>query len=182
MRKQNRGGWLIAIFFLMKKYLFVFICLFSFNVICESKIKFDSEDEKECLITAMLGEISNGTEYEQRTFLWFFDKQTRQHGMGYCSEFFAYKPGGARKYSSSSTRNLIRIAKEKNNKKIYKKAYKLIGHFISGKFKPDKIQTKIMTFTNVFATRKWGTLSWHKKHLIDKIIVGKKVYSKHKWS
>lgn len=169
------------------KYVLVFLlCIISsataIGKVNIEEIRLKSESEKECLLTVMLGEISNGTDYEQRSFLWFFHFRESTHKMGYCSEFFSYKHGGARKYSSSDTRSLLRISQEKLDKQTYRKAKKNVEAFLSGSIRPDETQRALKKMTNVFAARKWGTLSWHKKHLIKKIQIGKTVYSQHRWS
>lgn len=164
------------------KFILLYLLFFIIHTESLASDRLKSESEQECLTTVLIGEISNGTEYEQRSFLWFFHYEESKHKSGYCSEFFSYKLGGAKKYSSSTTRNLLRISEEKKNKQIYKKVQKLIKSFVSGRIKPDATQQRLRKMTNVYATRKWGTLSWHKKHLIDKIVIGKKTYSQHKWS
>lgn len=140
------------------------------------------EIEIECLKSAIIGEISIGSRYEKESFLWFFHYQERKHGMGYCSEFVSFKKGGARKYSSSAVKSLFRIEKEKKDIKLNKEIEDIIDNFLYGETEPDENQKKLKHATNMEAKRYWGKRKWQKTGLIQKIEIGRTIYSQHKWS
>jgi hypothetical protein len=137
--------------------------------------------ELECLMSALIGEHSVSTEKEKTAFLIYFTKEAKN---GFCDEY-SKMAGRSKKYSSNTINHIIRIQAEKSNATVYLNNLRIILKFFNFEYPVDDGLIKIWDMSN-FMTLKLAVSDkspgWHRRHLIDYVIIDDTFYGKYDWN